>query len=175
MPLTPLHYPIAFITYYLSKRNLSLPVLIISSMISDLEIPFIFFITNGLIDRLILHSLTGSIILGVPLSIFLFYPLYKMFFKKILGDLSFPVKSYKILTISAVIGVLSHVFLDAMQHPYNPLFWPIYTESFNNIIIFNNLVIASNFLYIVFTVMSVLILAYSLLNRKGVINQLFIG
>ncbi|MEM2109309.1 MAG: DUF4184 family protein [Candidatus Odinarchaeota archaeon] len=175
MPLTPLHYPIAFITYYISKRNLSLPVLIVSSMISDIEIPFIFFITNGLIDRLILHSLIGSIFLGVPLSILLFYPLYKIFFKKLLVDPSFPVKSYKILTISAVIGVLSHVFLDAMQHPYNPLFWPIYAGSFNSIIIFNNLVLASNFLYIVFTVMTVLVFAYCLLNRKGVINQLFIG
>ncbi|WEU40385.1 MAG: DUF4184 family protein [Candidatus Odinarchaeum yellowstonii] len=175
MPLTPLHYPVAFILYHVSKRHLNLPVLIISSMIPDLEIPLIFFLTGGLIDRLILHSLIGGVVFGVPLTILVFYPLYKIFFKKIAGDISFNGASYKILVLSATIGVLSHTLLDSTQHPYNPLLWPISYNSFNNFILFGDLILASNLLYIIFTISTIAIIVYILLNGRGFLNQIFIG
>ncbi len=174
MPLTPLHYPIAFIIYHVSKKNLSLPVLVISSMISDLEVPFIFFLTGGVIDRLILHSLIGGVFLGVPLTILVFYPLYKLFFKKISETASFKIESYKNLVLSSVLGVLSHILIDSTQHPYNPLFWPLSYESFYGLILFGDLVIASNLLYMVFTVFTLIIILYALLNRKGFLTQIFI-
>ncbi len=173
LPFTLLHYPVAFIFYHITKKRLNLPVLVISSMIPDLEIPFMFLLTGGLIDRLVFHSLIGGLVLGIPLTILVFYPLYKIFFNKI-AAVSFKKESYKILVLSAAIGVLSHIILDSTQHPYNPLFWPILSESFNDLILFGNLIIASNLLYMVFTTAMLLIILYALLNRKGFLTQIFI-
>ena len=83
MPLTPLHYPIAYFIRKLSG-NLNLPGLIVGSMIPDLEIPFIVLIfgINGP-NRLVLHSLLGSATLGTVLGIIItvkFYPFLVSYF-----------------------------------------------------------------------------------------------
>ena len=176
MPLTPLHYPIAFIVYLASKKNLDLPVLVVSSMLPDIEIPVVWLLSNGSYDRLILHSFLGSIVFGLPLTIFLLYPLYKMFFSKILNSRTVfsQHRSMKILVISCLIGLVSHVIVDALHHPYNPLFWPFSPLSFGGIILFGNLILASNLTYMVFTVLLVSIFIYAVLNGKNLILQLFI-
>jgi hypothetical protein len=64
LPLTPLHYPIAYSIHKLGG-NLNLPGLIVGSMIPDLEIPFMVLIfgVSGP-NRLVLPSLLGSATLG---------------------------------------------------------------------------------------------------------------
>ena len=54
-------------------------------MVPDLEIPFIYLLTSGLQDRLVLHSLAGAATLGlflsVLLTVFIYPPLVLFFFK----------------------------------------------------------------------------------------------
>jgi membrane-bound metal-dependent hydrolase YbcI (DUF457 family) len=128
LPVTPFHYPIAKIIHRLDgKVSLSLPALIVGSMVPDLEVPFVFLLT-GTQDRLVLHSLIGGMTLGVIIAIaltVLFYPR--------LTSTIFPINRVKVnekcnfsLTVafSCLLGVLSHVLLDVANHSYNPVFWP---------------------------------------------------
>jgi membrane-bound metal-dependent hydrolase YbcI (DUF457 family) len=150
VPLTPLHYVLAYFFYHIGRKKLNFPVLIISSMIPDLEVPPLYLITNGLFDRLILHSIIGSIIIGIPLTILIVYPIYRWIFLKffIINRNEFRNSSnYYTLIFSALLGVLSHIFIDATHHPFNPLLWPITIESVNNLILFDNLILASNILF----------------------------
>jgi hypothetical protein len=84
MPATPLHLSIA----YLIKRwklSSSLLALLVSTRVPDLEIPFIYLLTGGLQDRLVLHGLAGAATLGLFLSVlltgFIYLPLVLSFFK----------------------------------------------------------------------------------------------
>ncbi|MHA1755176.1 MAG: DUF4184 family protein [Promethearchaeota archaeon] len=177
MPLTPLHYSIAYLTYRISKKRLNLPVLIVSSMIPDLEIPIIWVITSGGMDRLVLHSFLGALIIGVPLTMFIFYPLYVYFFNRVYGikkALFNEMCSLPVNLFSAVIGVLSHILIDATHHPFNPLFWPFVLQSFNGFILFGNLVLSSNLIYFIFLTCLLIITVKSILNNKNFIIQMFI-
>ena len=127
LPVTPFHYPIAKIIHRLNgKVSLSLPSLIVGSMVPDLEVPFVFLLT-GTQDRLVLHSLIGGMTLGVIIAValtVLFYPR--------LTSVIFPINRVKVnekcnfsltVTFSCLLGVLSHVLLDFTNHSYNPVFW----------------------------------------------------
>ena len=53
MPITPLHYPIAWGLSKLDKR-LNLPGLIVGSFIPDIEVPFLFIFFSGVLpDHLV--------------------------------------------------------------------------------------------------------------------------
>ena len=128
LPVTPFHYPIAKIISKLDgKVSLSLPALIVGSMVPDLEVPFLFLLT-GTQDRLVLHSLMGGMTLGTIIAISLTVLIYPR-----LTSAIFPIDKVKIgekcrfsltLAFSCLLGVLSHVLLDVANHAYNPIFWP---------------------------------------------------
>ncbi len=125
MPLTPLHYPVAYALYTLHKKR-TLPGLTVGSMFPDLEIPFVFVLYGT--DRLMLHSLLGAVTIGTLLSVTFTVTIYPLFLRWIFGidkdaiqtktRLSLP------LVVSCLVGNLSHVVVDLLNHPYNPLFWP---------------------------------------------------
>lgn len=128
LPLTPFHYPLAYVIYRLDRR-LSLPGLIVGSLLPDLEVPVIILLFGTQIpDRLVLHSLLGAATVGTLLSLIftvLFYPL--------LISAIFPVDKLMVkercrlsfgLVLSCLLGNLSHVLLDITNHPFNPIFWP---------------------------------------------------
>ena len=130
LPITPLHYPIAKIIHLLgSKVNLSLPALFVGSMIPDLEVPFLYFLSGVWVqDRLVLHSLIGGLSFGTLITVALtvlvyprvvtaFFPVDK---KRVKEQCRFSVTH----VLCCAIGVLSHVLLDVTNHTYNPLFWP---------------------------------------------------
>lgn len=78
LPITPLHYPMAYVLYKLNKR-LSLPGVAVGSIFPDLEIPFMFLIFKSrILNRLVLHSLLGASTLGTALcnvhSFYLSFP-----------------------------------------------------------------------------------------------------
>ncbi|MGQ9469258.1 MAG: hypothetical protein ACUVTD_05460, partial [Nitrososphaerales archaeon] len=79
-------------------------------------------------NRLILHSILGSITLGLLLSIFVSFLLYPRVIGFILPDCREELKNKcsisKSLITSSLIGVLGHVLLDALHHEYNPLIYP---------------------------------------------------
>jgi len=128
LPITPFHYPIAKILHKLDgKVSLSLPALIVGSMVPDLEVPFVLLFT-GTQDRLVLHSLIGGMTLGTIISIALAVLIYPR-----LTSAIFPIKKAKVrekchfslaVALSCLLGCLSHVLLDVANHSYNPFFWP---------------------------------------------------
>ncbi|MFW9972480.1 MAG: DUF4184 family protein [Candidatus Odinarchaeota archaeon] len=128
MPLTPFHYPIA---WGLSKVNgkLSLPGLIVSSFIPDIEVPILFIFFHGVLpDHFILHSLVGALTFGTCISILItviFYPvLISFIFRLNRIKIKEVCKLSPDLIISCMLGNLFHIFLDFPMHPFNPVLWP---------------------------------------------------
>jgi hypothetical protein len=143
MPVTPLHYFLAYIIHRASKFKLNFPALIVGSMVPDLEVPIIFITSRGEIDRLVLHSILGSMTLGLLISIFISLLIYP----RILGFLNCRKELKciisKSLIISSLIGVLSHVLLDALPFfhkldRYFRSFWRLYIGIKNNKYYFYN-------------------------------------
>lgn len=108
------------------KVSLSLPALIVGSMVPDLEVPFVFLLTGS--DRLVLHSLIGALTLGTVIAVALTVLAYPRLTSALL-----PINKEKVkekcslsftVALSASIGALSHVLLDVANHAYNPVFWP---------------------------------------------------
>ena len=128
MPLTPLHYPLAYLIYRLNRR-LSLPGLVVGSMLPDIEIPVMLILFGARIPpRLVLHSLLGATTLGTLISLvatILIYPaLVSTVFSIKEVEVKEKCKFSSNLFFSCLLGNLSHVLLDCTNHDYNPIFWP---------------------------------------------------
>jgi len=180
MPATPLHYFPAYIIHKMSRFNLNFPALIVGSIVPDLEVPMIFLISGGEIDRLILHSILGSITLGLLISIFISFLLYPRFVGYVLPYCREELKSKctisESLIISGLIGVLGHVLLDAFHHEYNPLIYPFSTESINDLVLFGDYLLASNLvssLLIIFGLM--MIFREIRVGRDGFWKRILVG
>jgi membrane-bound metal-dependent hydrolase YbcI (DUF457 family) len=130
VPITPLHYPIAKIIHMLgSKVSLSLPALFVGSMVPDLEVPFMYFLSGAWVqDRLVLHSFIGGLTLGtliaIILTVFLYPRVVSAFFPIDKNRVKQQCRLSLTLVLCCAIGVFSHVLLDVTNHTYNPLFWP---------------------------------------------------
>ncbi len=112
-----------------AKARLSLPALIVGSLVPDLEVPFIYLWSGTWAqDRMVLHSLIGGLTLGTLISVAFTVLVYELLASSFLPIDKKRVKEKctfsLVLVFSALLGVLSHVFLDIFNHPYNPLFWP---------------------------------------------------
>ena len=128
LPITPFHYPFAFVLYKLCGK-LSLPALIVGSMLPDLEIPLMVLLFGTTVPtHLLLHSLIGSLTIGTLLATAITVFIYPR-----LTSAIFPIDKIKVkekcrfsinLLFSCAIGCISHVLLDVTNHSYNPLFWP---------------------------------------------------
>ena len=117
MPITPFHYPIARIIHRLDgKLSLSLPALIVGSMVPDIEVPFLSSLI-GTQDRLILHSFIGGLtfgtIIAVALTVFVYAPLINAVFSVNKERLKQKCSFSRVVVFSSLIG--------------NPLFWPFLT------------------------------------------------
>ena len=128
MPLTPLHYPVAYVLYKLNKK-LSLPGLVVGSMFPDLEIPAIVLLFRTRVpDRLVLHSLLGAATIGTMLAVIftvlIYPPLTSSFFKIDKHKVKRKCRLSSVLIFSVFLGNISHVLLDFVNHPDNPVFWP---------------------------------------------------
>lgn len=131
LPLTPFHYPVAYVIHKLGRR-LSLPGLVVGSMFPDLEIPAIIMLVGTRIPhRLVLHSLLGAATVGTFSSLMftvLIYPvLVSAIFSIHKSKLKEKCRLSLSLCFSCLLGNLSHVLLDIVNHPYNPIFWPFLT------------------------------------------------
>lgn len=177
MPLTPFHYPVAHIIYKLD-RKLSLPGLAVGSMFPDLEIPTIILLFGTRIpDRALLHSLVGAASIGTILSVIftvLMYPL--------LTSSLFKIDKHKIeskcrlsfaLIFSCFIGNLSHVLLDIVNHPYNPIFWPFSQSTPSPICL--ALGDMQNASLIIHTILIVLFASLLIDQRKNLWEKLLVG
>lgn len=146
MPLTPFHYCVAYL-FYKWKSELSLPALVVSSMLPDLEKPFVFILTGSVHSRLILHSLLGAITLGTLLSIslivFLYPTIVSFIFKIDKGVVLEKCRFSGMLILVSLFGCVSHVLLDSLHHEFNPLFYPFINESFDILVLMGDWVYAT--------------------------------
>ena len=146
MPATPLHCSIAYL-FNKWKPQLSLPALLVSSIVPDLEIPFIYLMTDGVYHRLVLHSFLGAATLGTFLSVLLtisVYPSAVSFFfaldkKKVKEKCRFS----GTLVALCFVGAFSHVFIDSLHHEFNPSLYPFVNESFDALVLMNDWTLAS--------------------------------
>ena len=127
MPITPLHYPFAFLISKSDKR-LSLPALVVGSVMPDIEVPLMWIFFNTLPDHLFLHSLIGAATVGTLLTVlvtrFLYAPLISTIFGVDKAELNEVCRITPWLIASSFIGVMSHLILDFPMHWYNPIMWP---------------------------------------------------
>lgn len=139
LPVTPFHYPLAYVIGKFDGR-LSLPGIVVGSMLPDLEIPFmvllfgmqpsnrVLYETDWNAWRLVLHSMLGAVTIGALLSILFTVLVYPR-----LTSAVFQVSKLKVeekcrfsggLAFSCLLGGVSHVLLDVTNHAYNPVLWP---------------------------------------------------
>ena len=178
MPLTPFHYPIAYLIYKLEK-NFSLPGLVVGCIFPDLEIPLIILLFGTQVpNRMVLHSLLGSATIGTFLALIVtvqvYPPMVSHLFqidKRIIESkcrLSFT------LFLSVLFGNLSHVILDVTNHPYNPIFWPFFsaTSTLNPVYFALGNPLGSLYMQII---MAVLLLGLIVVKRKKLFEELLVG
>lgn len=128
LPVTPFHYPVAYLLYKLGAR-LNLPALVVGSMLPDLEIPvLVLLFRNQDSNRLVLHSLIGALTLGTIFAVAITVLIYPK-----LTSTIFPIAKSRVkekcrlslgLTFSCALGCISHVLLEVANHAKNPIFWP---------------------------------------------------
>ena len=111
---TPLgHFTIAYIIYK-SKKSLSLPALIIGSIIPDITL--FTFVARGYVGRETLHSLVGAGTIGTLIStllVVLFYPfIVSTFFGIDKEEVRKVCTLSKNVVASSFIGGLSHILID---------------------------------------------------------------
>jgi hypothetical protein len=177
LPLTPFHYPLAYLIYKFDKR-LSLPGLVVGSMFPDFEIPIIISLFGKQVpDHLLLHSVLGAITIGTFLSLlftFLIYPtLVHFLFRVDKNKVECECRLSSTLIFSVLLGNLSHVFLDLFTHEITPIFWPLFPSNMLNIIpsIFGGV---ENSSLITHTFMGISLIFLFLKNRENLLKKLLV-
>ncbi|MFX1446646.1 MAG: DUF4184 family protein [Promethearchaeota archaeon] len=128
IPITPLHYPIAWGLSRLNKR-FNLPGLIVGSFMPDIEVPILMVFFHGVFpDHFILHSMIGAITIGTFIStvvtVFLYPFLVSFFFRLEKEKIKQVCKLNPILVLSCMLGCIFHILLDVPMHPFNFVLWP---------------------------------------------------
>ena len=137
LPITPLHYPAAYLLRKSCKR-LSLPGLAVGAMIPDLEVLFfLLWIRGHPFDRLVLHSLLGAATLGTLIAVivthWIYPPVISWLFSIDYNVVKHPCRLTWNLGLSCFLGAISHVVIDLLNHRYNPIFWPLEPFTFSPI------------------------------------------
>jgi membrane-bound metal-dependent hydrolase YbcI (DUF457 family) len=138
MTLTPLHIAFVWVLKPRAKK-LHFAALTMGAVIPDIE-PLIAWMAGWSVfcgvdfpcslspDRLVLHSLIGATTIDVILTIIFVKMIGKLGIER-LGIYGFNnVKINTAFFVSAAIGSLSHVFVDWLHHPENPIFWPFLVD-----------------------------------------------
>ena len=171
MPFTPLHIPVAFATWLLTKKKIPLAPLVLANMAPDLEVPVIYSLSymglirvnDMIVDRLVLHSILGGILL-VPLVMMVVYPVYSWILSYL--RIHCPKISPRDMFLVGSIGGLSHVLLDAVHHPYNPLLFPLTYRTVNNLVV-GDYRITSIIVHMVFAIILLVIFLYGYMKFRS--------
>ncbi|KXH72064.1 MAG: hypothetical protein AM326_03825 [Candidatus Thorarchaeota archaeon SMTZ-45] len=127
MPFTPLHYPAGYILSKTDKR-LSLPGLLVGSVIPDIEVPLMWIFFPGIWDHLLFHSLIGVFtvctLLAVVITRFIYPPVISLVFGVDHAKLAEACRVTPTMIVSCMLGALFHVLVDIPMHPFNPTLWP---------------------------------------------------
>jgi membrane-bound metal-dependent hydrolase YbcI (DUF457 family) len=95
----------------------------------DIEVPLMWVLFPGFpYDHLLLHSIVGAMTLGLTAAVFATVFIYPQLVAFMFGldreAIAEECQISRILVVSALIGLLSHLLLDVTMHWYNPLLWP---------------------------------------------------
>ena len=131
MPLTPLHYAVAYAVRKAGKKaglDLDMPSLAVGSFTPDLEALILIIIDRlgylpsdapyAQCHRLVLHSIFGSLTVGSLITMLV-----------VMAPEGMEMPGLKDLYVASALGNLSHVLLDAVHHTYNPLLFPFTTAN----------------------------------------------
>lgn len=134
MTLTPLHVAFAWVLKP-RFRWLCFAAITVGAVIPDIE-PLVVWMFGWSVfcgwdfpcslapDRLVLHSIVGALTIDVALTI-LFVKAISLLRVEKFGLNGFSgIRIGSGFYVSAAIGSLSHVFVDWLHHPANPVFWP---------------------------------------------------
>jgi len=152
----------------LSRGRYRLEVLTLSCFIPDIEVP-ILYLLGFQPARLILHSIIGTVILS-PVVIMLIKPIYYRILRAMRINVN-PEEVNHILEAS-ILGSLSHVFLDALHHDYNPLLWPLTSESMDILILFGNWILATYILHAIFIFLTVILFIKAWRKSNGFLDTI---
>jgi membrane-bound metal-dependent hydrolase YbcI (DUF457 family) len=148
-------------------------------MFPDLEIPAIMLLFGTRIpNRMILHSLLGSVTIGTFLALIVTIRIYPYLVSRLFHVDHEKVESKCKLSFAVVfsvfVGNLSHVLLDVTNHPYNPLFWPFRSAIATSSPIYFALgnPLGSLWMQII---MAVLLAALIVFKRKNLFEELLVG
>lgn len=170
MPLTPLHYSVAYLTHKMGDR-LSFPALIVGSFVPDLETLALYVATGCLHRGVVLHSLFGAVTLGlflaVLLTLYVYPPVVSFIFRLDRKVVEERCRFSGWLVFSCLITIVAHVLLDSLHHEFNPLLFPFFSRSFDALVLFGNWIYASIVIQSVFLVLSTLILISEMRKGKG--------
>ena len=184
MPLTPLHFPIAYGIYVFVKRyfpkykDVSLPGLVLGSFFPDLEIAVAYLISWGNVYfRTVFHSLIGAGTIGAFLTFLLFGYLYTPFVSSL-----FSIEKQKIkphckfssgMFASCFFGNISHVLLDLVNHDFNTIFWPFIPLITSPISIALGGTQSASF--VAHSILGIILLIIVIQNRENLWENLLIG
>jgi len=177
LPLTPLHYPVAYFLHKLN-RKLSLPGLAVGSMFPDFEIPVLSVVLGTQVrNRLVLHSLLGGAVVGTILSTMFTVLVYPFLIRSIFKVDGAKVKGRCRMSIgliaSCFLGNLSHVLLDTVNHLYNPVFWPFQPWTISQVCLF--LGGPENASLLLSPILIVLFIALLISQRRSLWENLLVG
>lgn len=166
MVLTIFHYPIPWIINKIFKGNPCLAFLSLSSMVQDLELVFLYLLgIEWPYNRWILHSLFGSLtfdlILGLILTLLLFFLIRKIF------KFEFDMRLRYIDIALGAFCSLSHVFVDALHHAYNPLLVPFFNESYDGLVLMGDSVKASYIMQFLLGSSFLMIIFYEIMKKSS--------
>ncbi|MBM4249873.1 MAG: DUF4184 family protein [Euryarchaeota archaeon] len=156
MPVLFLHWPTVWPLFKRWPASFNLVALSIGAVIPDLECPFLFaFVEDRWHARLFMHSLLGAftldLLLAVALTVWFVPPLLRWSEPRIANKRLFSFAGVDLRTHrtgmaalagSALAGTVSHVLLDVLHHPYNPLTFPLSQYYGFNLVLFGDLTIS---------------------------------
>ena len=178
MPAVFLHSTFAYLMKRLSPK-FSLPALLVGSMMPDVEVPIIYFLTNGAIDRLLFHSIIGAMTIGTITSVVIvvfIYPSFVSLFFRIDKNYIKKKRSFSGTLIGlCLIGNRSHVLIDATHHTFNPILYPISDQSIDLFRFSSNRIFDTGIITVILSVIYLVYAAISLRGGKGFWKQMLVG
>jgi hypothetical protein len=148
-------------------------------MIPDVEVPAIYYLTNGAIDRLLFRSIIGAATIGTIVSagivVFIYPSFISLFFKIDKNYIKKKCNFSGTLLGLCLIGNLSHVLIDATHHAFNPLLYPVIIESIDLFRISSNRIVDTGIIGGVLALIFLIFVMTSFKNRNVFWKTMLVG
>ena len=129
MPITPYHIGPSALLGHSSSKIIDFPTLLVASVLPDIE-PFVVLLFNlSYPSHGFFHGFLGGTVLALLTALPMYVFRYRM--KDIMATLNLPHNSsFKVIFLSALLGIYFHVILDAFTHGSMKPFYPFESNPF---------------------------------------------